>query len=83
MCMQYAALFFCAATAWFAACLFNTLPTRDSAANAAVSGAVCALLAFLLSLIQFHADLTLILFLPLAIVLPIQEKWNWEERLMA
>ena len=81
--MLYVALFFCAATAWFVACLFNALPTRDSAANAAVSGAVCTSLAFLLSLVKFHADLTLILFLPLAISLPIQEKWNWEERLMA
>ena len=81
--MPYVALFFCATTAWFVACLFTALPTRDSAANAAVSGAVCALLAFLLSLAEFRADLTLILFFPLAIILPIQEKWNWEERLMA
>ena len=81
--MQYVEIFLCAATAWFVSCIFNALPTRDSAANAAVSGAVCAMLAFLLSLVEFHTDLTLILFLPLAMILPIQEKWGWEDRLMA
>lgn len=81
--VQYVELCFCAAVAWFAACLFAALPTRESAANAAVSGAVCSMLAFLLSLAEFYTDLTPILFLPLALLLPIQEKWDWEERLMA
>ncbi len=81
--MPYIAQFFCIATAWFAACLFAALPTRESVTNAAMSGAVCALLAFLLSLAKVYTDLTLLLFLPLAFLLPSQEPWGKEERLMA
>ncbi len=81
--MPYIAQFFCIATAWFAACLFAALPTRESVANAAMSGAVCTLLAFLVSLAGVDTDLTLLLFLPIALLLPSQETWGREERLMA
>lgn len=39
--------------------------------------------ALLLSLVDIQSDITLLLFLPLAFALPIQEKWDWEERLIA
>lgn len=81
--MQYIGVFLCVTAAWFAACLFTAVPARESAASAAAAGAVCAMLAFLLSLVNFFADLTLLFFLPLALVMPIQEKRDWETRLMA
>lgn len=64
-------------------CLFTSVPAREAAYNAAAAGAVCALAAFFLSFTKISADMTLILFLPLAFALPIQEKRDWEERLMA
>ncbi len=81
--MQYIGIFLCVTAAWFTAFLFTALPVKASAASAAAAGAICAILAFLLSLIDVYMDLTLLFFLPLAMVTPIQEKRDWETRLMA
>ena len=69
--------------AWFTACIFTSVLAKESAFNASAAGIVCAMAALLLSLVDIQPDITLFLFLPLAFALPIQEKWDWEERLLA
>ncbi len=80
---QFIDVFLCATTAWFAACLFTAVPAKESALSASAAGALCAAAVFLLSVKGIYIDLTLLLFLPLAFALPIREKWDREERLMA
>lgn len=78
--MQYVCIFLCAAVSWHIACLFTSLSLRDAAANGAVAGAICAVSAFLLSLIDVVSDWSLAVFLLLALILPIRQKRNLEDR---
>lgn len=81
--VHYIEIFICAAASWFVACLFAALRPREAAANSTVAGVCCALLGFLLSLVNVTVDVTLLIFIPLAIALPIQKKWDAETKLMA
>lgn len=81
--MQYIDVFLCTAAAWYAAGLFIRLPLRSSAANASAAGMLCGLLAFLLPVAGLTGDWTQAVFLPLALVLPIQKKVSWTDRALA
>ena len=81
--MRYMEIFFCAAAAWFAAGLFTAAAAKGAAVDGAAAGTVCAVTVMFLPLEEMQADLALLLFLPLACVLPVREKRSWEERLMA
>lgn len=81
--MQYMCIFLCAAVSWHIACLFASLTLKDAAANGTIAGTICAILAFLLSQIQVATDWSLAVFLLLALVLPIRQKRNLENRILA
>ena len=81
--MGYAEIFLCAASAWFVACLFIAMPARQAAINGGVAGACCALPMYLLSIIDFHFDVSPLLFLFIAATLPLPKKKDPMPRLMA
>lgn len=81
--MQYACIFLCAAVSWYIACLFIHLTVKDAAANGIIAGTLCAALAFLFSLAGMVFDWSPALFLLLVLVLPIRQKRNREDQILA
>lgn len=81
--MQYIHVLLCAAAAWYAAGLFIRLTPRNAAIDATAAGMLCGLLAFLLPVAGLTGAWTQAVFLPLALVLPIQKKVSWTDRALA
>lgn len=81
--MQFLSVFLCASVSWCVAYRFAALPIKDAAFSGAAAGALSAALAAVLSPFCTGVDLTPAFFIPLALILPIQQKQTWTERLMA
>ena len=81
--VQSVYVFLCAAAAWYTAGLFIRSSPKEAAASAAVSGFLCGLLRFLLPVIKLTGDWTVVIFVLLALILPVQKKTGWVDRAMA
>lgn len=73
-------MFLCAGAAWYAAGLFLRQSPREAAVNAGVAGALCGLLAFLLPLAGAAGGWAGAAVPALAMVLPMQQRWDAAKR---
>ena len=80
--MAYVYTFLSAAAAWGLVALLIHLEARQVAANGAIAGAFCALLAVLLPLAGITVPLTLAAMLLLVVLLPLQQRPSLQGRLM-
>ena len=80
--MLYVGIFLFAAAAWYASCLFAALSPREATVNSITAGSCCALVVYLLSVIHIDLDISPLLFLLIAAVLPLQQGKDRAARLM-